>query len=282
MKPSLTRRTFLSELRVLWAFNVREFITYIRYPLDPIFDLINEPLYIINWLLIGLFYVGAPISQNLLTIAGTGDYISYLFLGGVLMSIGRGAVDTVGSSLRTEMRTGTLESCWIAPISRFTLLTGRIVLNLIFIMLFNLINGILIHVIFNPTWHLDWAALLLILVLTLVSNYSFGLLMGGIVVVFKEVWSFRQMFMSVLWILAGALFPVEVLPHWAQLLSYLVPYYYSLRDFRAVILKGATLLELSNDLFLLLLFSIVSLVLSYTLFKRLERVAKRRGTIGLY
>jgi len=48
MKTSLTRRTFLSELRVLWAFNVREFITYIRYTFNPIFDIITEPLYVLN------------------------------------------------------------------------------------------------------------------------------------------------------------------------------------------------------------------------------------------
>jgi len=282
LRESLTRRTLTSELKVLLAFNRREFLNYVRYPLNPVFDLLMEPLYFVNWLLIGLFYVGVPTSANLMTLAGTGDYISYLFLGGVLMSFARGAVDTVGNSLRTEMRTGTLESCWIAPISRFTLLTGRIILNLVFMAAFNLLSGLLIYAIFNPVWNLDWTTLFLILILTLLSNYSFGILMGGVVVIFKEIWSFRQLFMSALWVLAGASFPVEVLPVWAQSLSRVVPYYYSLKDFRAVVLKGSTLSELSGDLLLLLVFSAVSMMLSYALFKRLERIAKRKGTLGLY
>jgi len=282
MKTSLTKRTFLSELRVLWAFTKREFVIYLRYPLDIVFDLLMEPFYIIDWMLIGLFYVGGTTSQNLLSITGTGDFISYLFLGGVLMSFGRGAVWTVASSLRREMMQGTLESCWITPISRFTILTGRVFMNFFWMIVFNLFTGVGIYLIFNPSWHLDWFALLLIFVLTMLSNYAFGLLMGGIVFVFKEVWSFRDIFVSVLWILSGATFPVEMLPTWAQSLSRLVPYYYSLRDFRAVVLSGAALPELTGDLTFLLLFAVVSLLTSYILFKRLERVALRAGTLGVY
>lgn len=282
MKTSLTHRTLSSELRVLWAFTKREFVVYLRYPLDIVFDLLMEPFYIIDWMLIGLFYVGGTVSQNLLAIAGTGDFISYLFLGGVLMSFGRGAVWTVATSLRSEMRQGTLESCWITPISRFTILTGRVFMNFFWMIVFNLFTGVGIYLIFKPSWHLDWFALLLIFALTMLSNYAFGLLMGGITFVFKEMWSFRDIFTSVLWILSGATFPVEMLPTWAQSLSRLVPYYYSLRDFRAVVLSGAALPELTGDLTSLLLFAVVSLLTSYALFKRMERVALRAGTLGLY
>jgi len=282
MRTSLTNRTFLSELRVLWAFSKRELVVYTRYPLDIFFDLIMEPFYILDWMIIGLFYVGGLTSQNLLAIAGTGDYISYLFLGGVLMSFGRGAVWTVSNSLRVEMRQGTLESCWITPISRFTILTGRVLLNFFWMIVFNVFTGALVYLIFKPVWHFDWAALLLIFVLTMLSNYAFGLLMGGIVFVFKEVWSFRDIFTSILWILSGTTFPVEMLPAWAQSISRLVPYYYSLKDFRAIVLSGTALLDLTGDLTFLLLFAVVSLATSYVLFKRMERVALREGTLGLY
>jgi ABC-2 type transport system permease protein len=180
------------------------------------------------------------------------------------------------------MRQGTLESCWITPISRFTILTGRVFMNFFWMIVFNLFTGVGIYLIFKPSWHLDWFALLLIFTLTMLSNYAFGLLMGGITFVFKEMWSFRDIFTSVLWILSGATFPVEMLPTWAQSLSSFVPYYYSLRDFRAVVLSGAALPELTGDLTFLLLFAVVSLLTSYALFKRMERVALRAGTLGLY
>jgi len=282
MRTSLTNRTFVSELRVLWAFSKRELVVYMRYPLDIFFDLIMEPFYILDWMIIGMFYVGGLTSQNLLTIAGTGDFISYLFLGGVLMGFARGAVWSAANSLRTEMRQGTLESCWITPIIRFTIMTGRILLNFFWMIVFDLFTGTLVYVIFKPVWHFDWAALFLIFVLTMLSNYAFGLLMGGIVFVFKEVWSFRDIFTSVLWILSGTTFPVEMLPAWAQSISQFVPYYYSLRDFRAVVINGVVLPELTSDLTFLLLFAVASLAASYALFKRMERVALREGTLGLY
>ncbi len=269
-------------MRVLWVFSKRELVIYMRYPLDIFFDLIMEPFYILDWMLIGLFYVGGSISQNLLAITGTGDFISYIFLGGVLMGFARGAVWSAANSLRMEMRQGTLESCWITPISRFTLLTGRVLLNFVWMIVFDLFTGALVYMFFKPVWHVDWAALLLIFALTMLSNYAFGLLMGGIVFVFKEVWSFRDIFTSILWILSGATFPIEVLPAWAQSLSRFVPYYYSLRNFRAVVINGAVLPDLTADLTFLSLFAVVSLVASYVLFRRMEHVALRAGTLGLY
>jgi len=226
-----------------------------------------------------MFYVRGPISRNLLTMAGTGDYVSYLYLGGVLMTFARTAVDTIGNSLRVEMNRGTLESCWIAPISRFTMLTGRIIMNLIYVILANLFTAVLIHFAFQPTWHIDWTTILFIMFLALLSNYSFGILMGGIIIVFREAWSIFQIFTSILWILAGASFPIEILPSWAQSLSSIVPYYYSLRDFRAAVLRGATLFELTGDMLLLLVFSVVSLVLRCFVQEN-GKDCKARGDVG--
>jgi len=278
---SLCRRSFWSELRVVWAFSRINLLVYSRYPLNPFFDSIWTMTNIFQLVFTGVMFVGAYYSTELSRLTGIGDFVSYWVLGGLVMTYGGITLSTIAGSLRQEMQQGTLESCWMAPIRRFVLLTNRILLNLLWVTVFNTINVFVVFLIFKPVWNPDWFSIIIILLLTILSNYSFGILMGGLTVVSKNSGQILGVWSEVLMILSAYQFPIAVLGEWS-VLSNFVPYYYSIRAFRAVVLQNATFQMIIPDLVFLTLFSTVFLALSYAVFKRLESVAKRRGSLGFY
>ena len=71
--------------------------------------------------------------------------------------------------------------------------------------------------------------------------------------------------------LGGALTPFETLPSWAQSIAPLVPTYWSVRAFEAVILGGAGLSEVTVELAALAVFAAVFGTLAYILFDEDER-----------
>jgi len=226
-------------------------------------------------------FVGAYYSTELSRLTGIGDFVSYWVLGGLMVAYGGTSLSTIAGSLRQEMREGTLESCWMAPISRFVLLTNRMLLNLLWVTVHNAITMPLVFLIYKPAWNPDWVSIMIILLLTILSNYSFGMLIGGVTIVSKNSTQIQAILAEVLMIFSAYQFPLAVLGEWS-VLSNFVPYYYSIRAFRAVVLQNATFQMIIPDLVFLTLFSTVFLALSYVVFKRLESVAKRRGNLGFY
>ena len=71
--------------------------------------------------------------------------------------------------------------------------------------------------------------------------------------------------------LGGALTPFETLPSWAQSIAPLVPTYWSVRAFEAVILGGAGLSGVTVELAALAVFAAVFGTLAYILFDEDER-----------
>ena len=68
--------------------------------------------------------------------------------------------------------------------------------------------------------------------------------------------------------LSGFLFPIEAMPRWLQLISYVVPARYALIIMRGIILKGVGLQILIEQVIAVLIFSTVVMVLAATRFRK--------------
>ena len=96
---------------------------------------------------------------------------------------------------------------------------------------------------------------------------SFGLTIAPLFVMFRSVQQFQNTMEYPVFILAGFLFPVLLLPNWTTPLSYLLPPYWS-----AVALHGTSTQNapLEQTLFawgMMLVFSLIDLVIASRLFK---------------
>jgi ABC-2 type transport system permease protein len=82
--------------------------------------------------------------------------------------------------------------------------------------------------------------------------------------------------------LGGVYFPITILPLWVQEISYLLPITYSLHGMRMAILMGYSIKDIRQDIFALILFSIILLPFSIFCFKFAIRKAKKQGSLIYY
>jgi ABC-2 type transport system permease protein len=68
--------------------------------------------------------------------------------------------------------------------------------------------------------------------------------------------------------LSGLLFPIEAMPRWLQLITYLVPARYAMVIMRGIILKGVGLSVLMEQVVAVLIFSTIVVILAATRFKK--------------
>ena len=96
---------------------------------------------------------------------------------------------------------------------------------------------------------------------------------------FKRSNPVKWLFLGVAGLVSGIMYPVTVLPHALQILARLVPVTYSLQGMRIALLEDATLSALWPTLRALLLFALVLLPLSLTVFAWALRRTKVTGTL---
>jgi ABC-2 type transport system permease protein len=178
---------------------------------------------------------------------------------------------------------GTLESNWLCPVWRFSILLGPSLSKLATSLFFFVLAAIEYQVFFginlvgrNP------ALVLLILCLTIPSIYGIGVLFGSLVIRFQEANALVFLVRGIFMIFTGASYPLAVLPGWMQSVAAWLPLTYTINAIRDVALNDAGLPDILPALGMLLLFALLLLPMSYLLFRFTEQRARRTGTLGQY
>jgi ABC-2 type transport system permease protein len=121
---------------------------------------------------------------------------------------------------------------------------------------------------FGYSLHIDQPLLFILSVLlTIFAFVSFGLIIAPIFVMYRGVQQWQNAMEFPVYILAGFLFPIALLPDWTGPISYALPPYWA-----AIALHGTTTgaAPVGDTLFawgLMLAFSIVDLIIASWLFK---------------
>jgi len=84
---------------------------------------------------------------------------------------------------------------------------------------------------------------------------------------------------SVLLLISGVYYSIDILPGWMQVLSHLSPATYALDGVRKGLIDGAPLSTLVGDVWPLLVMGVLFIPLGLWAFGRAERYAKRTGKL---
>jgi ABC-2 type transport system permease protein len=84
---------------------------------------------------------------------------------------------------------------------------------------------------------------------------------------------------SVILLVSGVYYSIEILPKWMQVLSHLSPATYVLDGVRAGLVNGTPLNELRHDIWPLIVAGVVLIPFGLWAFGRAERYAKRTGKL---
>jgi ABC-2 type transport system permease protein len=133
-----------------------------------------------------------------------------------------------------------------------------------------------------PLGHPNLGGALLVLVLSILTAFSLGILAASFQVIMQKGVAFLWLLNTATAFLTGTMFPVSVLPRALQKLSMLIPVTHSLNGLRLALFRSAGLRELRGPVVALAVFSAVLLPLSILSFSWAVRRAKLEGSVAFY
>lgn len=282
---ALTQRSLSSQFRALAAIARKEWIIFRRYPSWVMVFLIWPILYPCGYIFAAKA-LGGPHGSGVGSfqrLAGTSDYLSYIVVGSSMYMWLNLTLWDVGLHLRNEQMRGTLESNWLCPVWRISIMLGGSFTKLTTAVFFLVVTVIEFRLVFGTNvLRGNVGLVLLILLLVSASIYGIGLAFGSLVLRFREANAMVFLVRGLFMVFCGITYPLQVLPAWMQGVSAVLPLTYAIHAIRAVSLTGASLTGIAPDLEALAIFAVVLPLLGYAAFMATERRARRTGSLGQY
>jgi len=187
-----------------------------------------------------------------------------------------------GNSISAERWQGTLETLVGVPTPFDVIVFGKNLANVVQSLLSMTVAYLLAALFFGYSLHIDQPLLFLVsLILSVFAFISFGLTIAPVFVMYREVQQWQNAMEYPVYILAGFLFPILLLPGWTTPISYLLPPYWA-----AVALHGTSTTNASIEQTLLawgmmIVFSIIDLFIASRLFKIMLYKARVDATLDV-
>ena len=273
ISPTNLKQWFLTAL----SFLRRDFKIQISYRFGFFFQFVGVLVSLPSFYFLSLL-VGQRVTP--LLEAYGGDYFAFVLVGIAFMGYQNVALNSFAQTVRSGQMMGTLEAMLMTPYRLSTILVSSSLWSLVLTSLQVFLYLLLGITLFGfRIDRLNLAGAFLTQVLTILAFSGVGILSASFVIVFKQETPINFLYATISGLLAGVLYPVEVLPGWLQRLSSLLPLTYSLRAMRKAILLGNSLVEMSIDLLILGLFACVLLPLGFYAFRYAVHRAKIDGTL---
>jgi len=158
-----------------------------------------------------------------------------------------------------ERELGTLEQMMVSPLSNLEFIVGKMIpvatIGLIDVFLITLIAILWFHVPFRGSP----VALLVSSMLFLMSSLGLGLLISSYSGTQQQAMIMAFFFVMPFVILSGFAFPIQNMPHWVQLFTWIDPLRYYIVIIRDVFLKGSGLFDHLFEYGMMALLGVVSM-----------------------
>jgi hypothetical protein len=183
-----------------------------------------------------------------------------------------------------EIQTGTIEQVYLSPLpSWLVAAAGRVVAALIETLL---LAGILYGVISGfVTLHFHWTfAALLPAVSLIISGIGYSLVIGGMTLLWKRIQLLQEGVLMLVMVFTFAALPVFTVPGWFAGIGRVLPLTSPVTSLYGVMLghRGVTGSWGTGGLVELLVTAAAYLVAGILTFRVLERITRKRGTLGAY
>lgn len=262
------------------AFIKRDFAMETSYRLAFILHIGKIFIYVLTFYFISSLF-GKGASAYLAEYGG--EYFPFVLIGIVFSEYLFVSLHSISQTIRGEQVMGTLESILATPTKVSTIIIGSCTWDFFFTSL-NIFINLLLGVIFFKVnlGAMNLVSTFIILVLTIVSFSSIGIMSAAFILVFKKgdpiIW-FISVFFS---FLGGIYYPVKILPKFLQECAYFLPITHSLNGLRLSLLKGYGFMALLPDIKVLFIYSCVFFPISVMFFKLALKKAKKDGSLVHY
>jgi ABC-2 type transport system permease protein len=214
--------------------------------------------------------------------AGDNRLLMALLVGAIFWNYLSVVFSWIAETIQIERWEGTLEYTFMAPIRRSTHLLGAVA----YAMIFGLIHtaAILVAVVlFFPDLPFGQANLLTVGGFMVLGSFSLvGVAMLAAILPLLFVERGMQMafvLQSVLLLISGVYYTIDILPGWMQVASWFSPATYALDGVRKGLIDGVPLSQLWGDIWPLMVMGTLFIPLGLWAFGAAERYAKRTGKL---
>lgn len=214
--------------------------------------------------------------------AGTTDYTTYMLIGTTIWMWINSMLWTFGSSLRVEQVRGTLESNWLCPIPKVSLLIGYSLFQILISFVFIVVSVLEFKIFFNFEFIGNPLLAFLIIIVSIPAVYGLGFVFASLVMWAKEANSMVFMVRGIMTIFCGITYPLEVLPNWMRNISEFIPMTHSINALRRVISSGAVLVDIKREIYILIISGAILMTLGMIAFNYTQNKVKETGTLGHY
>jgi ABC-2 type transport system permease protein len=187
----------------------------------------------------------------------------------------------IAETVAWERWEGTLEYTFMAPIHRWTQLLG----STMYAVMYGLVHTVVILTVLSLFFGLDlgqadFATAIVFLVVGSASFIGIGMMAAILPLMYVERGAqMTFVIQSVLLLVSGVYYSIEVLPEWMQVLAHLSPATYVLEGMRAGLIEGTPVTDLLNLVWPLIVMAVVFIPLGIWTFGKAERYAKRTGKL---
>jgi ABC-2 type transport system permease protein len=257
------------ELKASYAFIERNFFLTRRYWGWEVAFLVYSVAGALSISLIGADQGSPTLLLTLMVGAIFWNYLSVVF-------------SWIAETIQIERWEGTLEYTMMAPIRRSTHLLGCVA----YAMLFGLVHtaAILVAVLlFFPDIsyaHANFGTVGAFMVLGSFSFVGLAMIVAILPLLFVERGGQMAFTMqSVLLLVSGVYYSIDILPGWMQVISHLSPATYAIDGVRKGLIDGVPLTQLWGDVWPLLVMGVLFIPFGLWAFGAAERYAKRTGKL---
>jgi len=214
--------------------------------------------------------------------AGDPRLLLSLIIGAVFWNYLSVVFSWIAETIAVERWEGTLEYTMMAPIRRGTQLVGSVVYAMGYGLVHTAVILVLLFLFYRDV-QFDIQNLGTVAAFVALGSFSFvgiGMLAAILPLLYVERGAQMAFVMqSVLLLVSGVYYSIEILPEWMQALSALSPATYVLDGVRSALLDGVPLSDLLYDVWPLIVFGIILIPAGIWGFGRAERYAKRTGRL---
>jgi len=217
-----------------------------------------------------------------------GATIVYGFVIGLFLSF---TLWEIGFSIREEQTRGTLETLYLSPASKLGSLVARVFAILLSVGVLSVFAVLFVGAVVGGLPIANAGLALVVLLFSLSGFLGLGFLFAGVTIKLKETAQFLVSFLQFFFMIFSAqFFPFAALrtvnPLIVDGVSRWLPVSYCVDAFRSLLIAQPPQPELGlsieAEVLIVIVFGLVSPILGYAGYKRIERSARRQGTLGEY
>ena len=233
----------------------------------------------VAWL---VYSIAGALAVSLIGVSeGNPELLLVLVIGAIFWNYLSIVFGFIGETVTWERWEGTLEYTFMAPVRRYTQLVG----STLFAVAYGLVQMVIILGVLILFFELDLAGgnfvtAAVFMLLGSVSIVGIGMMAAILPLLYVERGD-QMVFViqSVILLISGVYYEVDILPEWMQFASQFSPGTYVLDGVRAGLIHGTPVTELFHDVWPLIVMAVILIPLGLWVFGVAERYAKRTGKL---